>query len=140
VSRYWEESDWFNDESIQLDSSGHLGEGKVLHHSAIDSLKHTIHVHSKLVGKGGKQVVFHVASGCAPPKEKTSPETYEAEFRYLLHEGRFPHPRTSVNPENSGGWVWLFDPEYDVLSSLLACAWVASRRGISVGGIAHGSM
>jgi hypothetical protein len=48
------ESDWFNDETPQLDSSGHIGEGKVLHHGPIDRLEHTIHVHCKLVGKGGK--------------------------------------------------------------------------------------
>jgi len=82
-----EESNWFNDESHQPDSSGHIREGKVLHHRPIDRLEHTIHVHCKLVGKGGKQVVLHVTSGCASPKEKTSSEIYEAEFRDLLHEG-----------------------------------------------------
>ena len=40
-----EESNWFNDESLQLDSSGHIREGKVLHHRPIDRLEHTIHVH-----------------------------------------------------------------------------------------------
>ena len=85
-------------------------------------------------------MVFHVASGCASPKEKTSSEIYESEFRDLLHERRFPDSCTSVNPEDIGAWVWFFDPTYDVLGSLLACAWVAARRGIPVGGIAHGSM
>jgi hypothetical protein len=54
AKRSREESDWFNDESFQLDSSGHLGEGKILHHGPIDRLEHTIHVHGKLIGEGGK--------------------------------------------------------------------------------------
>ena len=85
-------------------------------------------------------MVFHVASGCAPPEEKAASEIYPIEFCEPLHERRFPHSRTAANPENSGRWGWFFDPAYDVLGSLLACAWVASRRGIAFCRVVHGAM
>ena len=85
-------------------------------------------------------MVFNVASGCAPPKEKAASEVYSVEFCDPLHKRRFPDPSTAANPENTGRWVWFFDPVYDVLGSLLACAWMASRRWITLCRIMHGSM
>ena len=51
VKRVRKECEWFNDEAFQLDSSGPLGEGKVLHHGPINI---PVYVRCKLVGKGGK--------------------------------------------------------------------------------------
>ena len=85
-------------------------------------------------------MIFHVASGCATPKEKAAAEIYPVEFCEPLHERRFPGPRTAANPEHSGGWSGFFDPAYDVLGSILACARMTSRRWITLRGIVHGSM
>jgi len=49
-----EESNWFNDESLQLDSSGHLGEGKVLHHRPMNRLEHN--PRSLQVGRQGWKI------------------------------------------------------------------------------------
>ena len=52
--RDWEESDGVNDECLQLDSSGSLGEREILDHCLIDMLEHARYRHCELVGKGGK--------------------------------------------------------------------------------------
>ena len=85
-------------------------------------------------------MIFHVASGCATPKEKAAAEIYPVEFCEPLHERRFPDPRTAANPEHSGGWSGFFDPAYDVLGGLLACAWMTPRRRVTLRGIVHGAM
>ena len=53
-ARNWEASDWFDDESFQLDGSGPLGEGKVLHYGLINRLKHAIYVRYELISEGGE--------------------------------------------------------------------------------------
>ena len=52
--RDWEESDGINDKCLQLDSSGPLGERKILDHGLIHMLEHTRYLHCELVGKRGK--------------------------------------------------------------------------------------